>query len=453
MLKLFGKLRKRERLLTIICALLVLGRCWLELLLPGYMKDLTLLIQMPGTTPETGWEIGRKMLVSALGSAALAVPAGWCGAQAAAGFAYSLRESVFCKLTELDKAEMDRFSVSGLLSCTADDVNRLQWMLNRGLQAIVRVFVVFGVVSLRISGKRWLPGDLLELGGYGICVILSLLELGAVLRQLPAVHTSVERILAVLDAEPSVLPGAKSQGGATGSLEFRRVSFAYPGGEHNVVENISIRAKKGQMIAVMGASGSGKSTLTDLAARLYDPKEGQILLDGVDLREYTFEALYNRLGYVPQKAMVFSGSIRSNIFFGESAATNRECDLKAALAGIPGEALPDRMEQSGRTLSMGQRQRLAIARVLARKPEILILDDCFERLEHQAFRKLLEDLRDTTVLLATNQIDLAKMADHVLVLERGRLVGQGTHEELLKRCPAYQDLAADQCSSAEMEAN
>lgn len=429
MLKLLGNLHKRERLLTVVCLLLALGRCWLDLLLPGYMRDLTLLAQTPGSAPAMGWVIGRKMVICGLSSLLLAVPSSWCAAQSAAGFAYALRETLFGKGIELGKAEVNAFSVSGLVTCTTDDVNRLQQILNEGLQVLVRLPVTVILVVARMPGRSWLSADLMELGGYGFYVVLSLLEAAAVLRQLPAVRSAAERILSVLDAEPSVQPGTRSAGRGTGSLEFRSVSFAYPGETHRVLENISFRIEKGQTVAVVGAPGCGKSALADLAARLYDPAEGQIILDGLDLREYTFEALYNRLGYVPQKARVFSGSVRSNLFFGEREASDREPELKAVLEGIPGEGLPDRVEHGGETLSNGQRQRLAIGRVLARKPEVLILDDCLSGLDHQACGKLLEGLQNTAVLLITGQRDLAQMADQILVLEQGRLVSAGQEVE------------------------
>ena len=443
MLILLKKMRKRERLLSVVCVLFVLGRCWLELQLPGYMKDLAVLVQTQDGTPAMAWKVGRKMLECVMGSFLLAIPSGWCAAQAAAGFAYALRETVFGKAMELSKPEVDAFSVHRLLDCTTEDVRKLQQMLNKGLLVLVHAVAIFLLTVLRIVGKNGLAGEWIELGGYAFFVLISLCEAVTALQRYPALQLSAGRILAVLDAQTSVLPGKKTQGREVGTLEFHQVSFAYPGEKHSVVQDISFRVEPGQTVAIVGASDSGKSALAELAARLYDPAEGRICVDGLELREYAFETLYNKLSYVPQRAALFSGSVRSNVFFGESEIINREEDLKAVLMEIPGEILPERVDESGETLSDGQRQRLGIARALARRPEILILNDCFGGMEASACRKLLEGVGQTTVLLVTQQIDLARMADHIVVLEQGKLVGQGTHEQLVKACPGYRALLPD----------
>ena len=443
MLILLKKMRKRERLLSVMCVLFVLGRCWLELQLPGYMKDLAMLIQTPGTPSAMVWKVGRKMLECVMGRFMLAIPSGWCAAQAAAGFAYTLRETVFGKAMELSKPEVDAFSVHRLLDCTTEDVRKLQQMLNEGLQVLVPTVVICLLTVLRIIGRNGLAGEWIELGGYAFFVFLALGEAAATLQWYPAVRLSAGRILDVLDAQTSVLPGEKTQGREVGTLNFHQVSFAYPGEKHSVVQDISFRVEPGQTVAIVGASDSGKSALAELAARLYDPDEGQICVDGLELREYAFETLYNKLSYVPQRAALFSGSVRSNVFFGESEIIHREEDLKAVLMEIPGEILPERVDESGETLSDGQRQRLGIARALARRPEILILNDCFEGLDIPTCKGLLEGLDQTTVLLITQQTGLARMADHIVVLEQGKLVGQGTHEQLVKACPGYRALLPD----------
>lgn len=443
MLILLKEMRKRERLLSVVCVLFVLGRCWLELQLPGYMKELAMLIQTPGNRSAMVWKVGRKMLECVMGSFMLAIPSGWCAAQAAAGFAYALRENVFGKVAELSKTEVDAFSVRGLLDCTTEDVRKLQRMLNEGLLVLVRLVAIFLLTILRIVGKNGLAGEWIELFGYAFFVFLSLGEAAVVLRRFSTVRLSADRIQDVLDTRPSVLPGEKTQGREVGTLEFHQVSFAYPGEKHSVVQDISFRVEHGQTVVIVGAPNSGKSALAELAVRLYDPDEGQIYMNGVDLREYTFETLYNKISYVSKRAALISGSVRSNVFFGESEIIHREEDLKAVLEEIPGEILPERVDESCEALSDGQRQRLGIARALARRPEILILNDCFEGMEISACRGLLEGLDQTTVLLVTQQIDLARMADHIVVLDQGNLVGQGTHEQLVKDCPAYRALIPD----------
>lgn len=440
MLILLKKMRKRERLLSVVCVLFVLGRCWLELQLPGYMNKLAMLVQTPGNPSAMAWKACRKMLECVVGSFLLAIPSGWCAAQAAAGFAYALRETVFGKVMELSKPEVDAFPVRGLLDCATEDVRKLQQMLNEGLPVLVRAAVILLLTLLRIVGKNGPAGEWIELGGYAFFVFVSLGEAAVVLQRLSAVRLSAGRIRNVLDTWPSVLPGKKTQGREVGTLEFHQVSFAYPGEKHSVVHDVSFRVEHGQTAAIVGTPDSGKTALAELAARLYDPAEGQICMDGLDLREYTFETFYNKISYVPKRAALFSGSVRSNVFFGESEIIHREDDLKAVLAEIPGDILPERVDASGETLSDGQRQRLGIARALARRPEILILNDCFEGMEISACRELLEGLDQTTVLLVTQQIDLARIADHIVVLDQGKLVGQGGHEQLVKDCPAYRAL-------------
>lgn len=383
------------------------------------------------------WMTGRTLLICVLGGLALAISAGWCAIQASAGFAYSLREAVFRKATELDKAQVHDFSVSGLTDCTTESVNDLQAFTEQGLLVLIRAVGIVFFVTIRLP-RAWI-----ELGGYVFFAILALAEVAWVFRLLPKVRLATEKILAVLNTEPLVQPGTKTGDGETGTLEFHHVSFCYPGTNRCAVENVSFRVGKGQKVAIVGASGCGKSTLSDLAVRLYDPDEGQILLNGIDLRAYSVEALYDKLSYAPQIPAVFSGSVRANVFFGESAAPNREKDLKAVWKGIPGERLPDKVEGAEECLSDGQKQRLGIARVLARKPQLVILDDCFSALDIQACRKLLDGLQGITVLLTTGQPDLAKMADRILVLEQGRLVAQGTHAQLLETCPAYGKLMRD----------
>lgn len=585
MLKLFAKLRKRERLLAAVCLLLVLGQCWFDLTLPDYMKELTLLIQTPGSTPGEVWQVGVKMLGCALGSALLAVACGWSSAQVAAGFGYSLREAVFGKVADLGKAEMDRFSVPSLIIRTTNDVNQIQMLISLGLQVLVRAPIMAVWAVIKITGKSWelsavtglvvvflltvmltvlaillprfkrvqkltddlnriarenlagihvvhafnaegyqqekfrkandaltgtqlfnqrtfagvmplmqmamnglsltiywlgavliqaipaadmtgrmnLLGDVVTFSTYATHVIMSLMMIGMIFMFLPAAQVSAGRIREVLDTDLSVKPGTVSESGEQGTVEFRNVSFRYPGGGHDVLENISFRAEKGQTVAIIGATGCGKSTLTGLAARFYDPTQGQVFIDGVDVREYTFDALYDKLGYVTQKALLFSGSVRANVSFGESAAANSESDLWASVelaqasdfvSGLPG-GLHGQIAQSGRNLSGGQKQRLSIARALARKPEILIFDDSFSALDYQTDAALRGGLKarlgDTTVLMVAQRIGTIKDADCILVLEHGKLVGQGTHRELLQSCDVYREIACSQLSPEELE--
>ena len=220
--------------------------------------------------------------------------------------------------------------------------------------------------------------------------------------------------------------------------------------------------EKGQTLAIIGATGSGKSTLISLIPRFYDATGGEVLVDGVNVKDYTFDALYDKLGYVTQKAVLFSGSIRENVFFGESAAQQDENDLNAAIELSQAKEFVDklpegaahRIAQMGRNVSGGQKQRLSIARALARKPEILIFDDSFSALDYRTDAKLREglsrQLRDTTKIIVAQRISTIRHADQIIVLDRGEAVGMGTHDELMQNCAVYREIAMSQLSAAEL---
>ena len=245
-------------------------------------------------------------------------------------------------------------------------------------------------------------------------------------------------------------------------LEFRNVSFRYPDASQDALQDISFRAEKGQTLAFIGATGSGKTTLVNLLTRFYDVTDGQVLLDGVDVRDYTFDALYNRLGYVPQRAVLFSGDISSNILFGRSAHTPDENTVQQALDLAQAQEFVSKLEdgihapiaQEGANVSGGQKQRLAIARALARKPEVLIFDDSFSALDYQTDaalrRALAKELSGVTCLIVAQRIGTIRHADQIVVLDEGRAVGVGRHEELMRTCPVYRQIAMSQLSAEEL---
>ena len=304
--------------------------------------------------------------------------------------------------------------------------------------------------------------NIVVFGTYATYVVMSIMMLVIIIMLLPAAQVSAQRINEVLDARTSIHEGTQTESGETGTVEFRNVSFHYPdGGE--VLENISFKAGRGETVAFIGATGSGKSTLVSLIARFYDATSGEVLVDGVNVKDYTFDALYDRVGYVTQKAVLFSGDIRGNVLFGESRGGRSDEDVRRALELAKAEfvsELPEGLDapvaEGGTNYSGGQKQRLSIARALARHAEILIFDDSFSALDYRTDAALRAGLRDeldgTTKIIVAQRIGTIRGADKIIVLDDGKAVGMGTHDELMKTCPVYQEIARSQLSQAELGA-
>ena len=281
---------------------------------------------------------------------------------------------------------------------------------------------------------------------------------------MPAAQVSAQRINEVLDASASLREGSRTEAGEEGTVEFRGVSFHYPSSGKNVLEDISFRAEKGETVAFIGATGSGKTTLVSLIARFYDATQGEVLVDGVNVKDYSFQALYDRVGYVTQKAVLFSGDVRSNVLFGESRGGKTDADVRQALELAQASEFVDKLPgnldapiaQGGTNVSGGQKQRLSIARALTRKPEILVFDDSFSALDYRTDAKLragLErQLKGTTRIIVAQRIGTIRDADRIIVLDEGKVVGMGTHDELIQNCPTYQEIARSQLSSEELGA-
>ena len=304
--------------------------------------------------------------------------------------------------------------------------------------------------------------NIVVFGTYATYVVMSIMMLVIIIMLLPAAQVSAQRINEVLDAGSSIHEGTQTESGETGTVEFRNVSFHYPdGGE--VLENISFKAGRGETVAFIGATGSGKSTLVSLIARFYDATSGEVLVDGVNVKDYTFDALYDRVGYVTQKAVLFSGDIRGNVLFGESRGGRSDEDVRRALELAKAEfvsELPEGLDapvaEGGTNYSGGQKQRLSIARALARHAEILIFDDSFSALDYRTDAALRAGLRDeldgTTKIIVAQRIGTIRGADKIIVLDDGKAVGMGTRDELMKTCPVYQEIARSQLSQAELGA-
>jgi ABC-type multidrug transport system fused ATPase/permease subunit len=279
---------------------------------------------------------------------------------------------------------------------------------------------------------------------------------------LPQAQVSAERINDVLEREANVKEGGVQQGSEVGTVEFKNVSFRYPHASSEQLSGINVRVEKGETLAVIGATGSGKTTLVSLIPRFFDATSGEVLVDGVNVKDYTFAALYDKLGYVTQKAVLFSGTVRENVFFGESAQPFDDADLGSAIEISQAKEFVDKLEggsdyaiaQMGRNVSGGQKQRLSIARALARKPEILIFDDSFSALDYRTDAKLREGLNKqlagSTKIIVAQRISTIRHADKIVVLDRGEMVGLGTHEELMKNCSVYREIATSQLSASEL---
>ena len=305
--------------------------------------------------------------------------------------------------------------------------------------------------------------EVVVFSSYAIYVVMSFMMLVVIFMMWPRAQVSAARIEEVLATVPQVREGQGAEGTEKGSIEFRHVSFRYADASEDCLQDISFSARPGETVAIVGPTGSSKTSLVSLAARLYDATEGEILLDEQDIRSYTFDQLYEKIGYISQKSILFSGTVEENLTFGESGQEISETTQKEALdiaqAADFVDNMPDKLQaniaQGGTNLSGGQKQRLTIARAIARKPEILIFDDSFSALDYRtdaALRKrLATDLKGTTCLIVAQRIGTVKNADRIIVLDEGRMAGIGTHEELMKNCPVYQEIALSQLSQTELE--
>ncbi len=304
--------------------------------------------------------------------------------------------------------------------------------------------------------------NVLVFSSYATYVVMSFMMLVMIFMLFPQAQVSAERINEVLDTQAHIKEGKKTECPQTGTVEFRDVSFRYPNAAEDELEHISFKVEKGQTMAIIGATGSGKTTLVSLIPRFYDATQGEVLVDGVNVKELSFDALYDKLGYVTQKAVLFSGTVRDNIFFGRSAQPETEDTLSQALSlsqaaefvGKYAEKAAHPIAQLGRNVSGGQKQRLSIARALARKPEILVFDDSFSALDYRtdaALREgLMKELPEATKIIVAQRISTIRHADCILVLDRGTAVGMGTHDELMKTCGVYREIAMSQLSAEEL---
>ena len=322
--------------------------------------------------------------------------------------------------------------------------------------------LVNSIAVTDLAARLTMFSEVLVFSTYATYIVMSFMMLAMIFMLLPQAQVSAERINEVLDRKASIREGSVQTGAETGTVEFRNVSFRYPHASGDALTNIDFKVNRGETLAIIGATGSGKTTLVQLIPRFYDATEGAVLIDGVNVKDYSFDTLYDKLGYVTQKAVLFSGTVRDNVLFGESAAGSDSENLESAIALSQAKEFVDKLpegtdyeiEQLGRNVSGGQKQRLSIARALARKPEILVFDDSFSALDYRTDAKLREglnrELHDVTKIIVAQRISTIRHAEKILVLDRGEIAGMGTHDELMQFCKVYREIATSQLSAAEL---
>lgn len=584
MIKLLKKLTKKDMALAGLAFLLILAQVYLNLTMPDYMSDMTVLVQTEGSAMADILAAGGKMLLCAVGSLLTAACIAVCAAKISANFSANLRGQVFNRVQSFSMEEIGRFSTSSLITRSTNDITQVQMVLVLGLEVFLKAPVTAVWAICKIAGKSWqwtattgiaviillcivgicvmvampkfrklqiltdninrvtrenltglrvvraynaedyqetkfekandelkrtqlfanrtmtilMPGIMLVMNGltlavywvgaylindagmqdkltlfsdmivfsqYAMQVVMAFMMLVMIFVLVPRASVAAKRINEVLDTEPAIEDGAKTEAktGMTGEVEFRHVSFKYPDAEKNVLEDITFTAHKGDTVAFIGSTGCGKSTVINLIPRFYDATEGEVLVDGMNVKEYTQEALRNRIGYVSQKAILFSGTVAGNVAYGENGGkpADREDIIDAvhtAQADEFVEKLPDTYDgfvaQGGSNLSGGQKQRLSIARAICRHPEIMIFDDSFSALDYKTdriLRKALDEkCGDTTRLIVAQRIGTIRDADKIIVLDEGRIAGMGTHDELMKNCEVYRQIAFSQLSKEEL---
>ena len=588
MVRLLKHMKAKEWAMVIVSIAFIVLQVQLDLKLPDYMSDITVLVQTKGSEMSDIFTAGGKMMGCALGSLASAIVVGFFAAKIAANFSKRLREDVYDKVMSYTDKEINSFSTASLITRTTNDITQIQFVIALGLQVMIKAPIMAVMAVAKISSKnfewtaltlaivafvifillfvvifalpkfkkiQWLTDDLnrvtrenltglmvvraynaedyqeekfdkannrltknnlqaylvmsimnpglnlamngLTLGiywigailinnvaltgmaaikervglfsdmvvftSYAMQVLMAFLLLVMIFILLPRATVAAKRINEVLDTEVSMKDGVREQGEESlkGEVEFKNVSFAYPDATDNVIHNINFKAHRGETVALIGATGSGKSTIINLIPRIYDATEGQILVDGVNVKDYSEKALRDKIGFVPQKAYLFSGTIERNVGYGEAKVNMDDIEKAVEIAQAkefvenqPGE-YDGMVAQGGGNFSGGQKQRLSIARAIAKQPEILVFDDSFSALDYKTDRVLRETIKkeiaDTTNIIVAQRIGTIKDADRILVIEDGAIVGNGTHSELMKNCPLYQEIAYSQLSKEELE--
>lgn len=344
----------------------------------------------------------------------------------------------------------------------------MQPMMSLSMNGLSLVIYWLGAILINniaienVADRLTMFSNVIVFSTYATYVVMSFMMLVMIFMMLPQAQVSAERINEVLSTKTSIKEGLLTEGNKVGTVEFKNVNFRYPNSKEDELENINFKIEQGQTLAIIGATGSGKTTLISLISRFYDATSGEVLIDGENVKNYTFDSLYNKIGYVTQKAILFSGTIEDNVFFGESNQDKNEDNLANALEISQAKEFVDKLDdkenykiaQLGRNVSGGQKQRISIARAIARKPEILIFDDSFSALDYKTDAKLREELntkeKGTTKIIVAQRISTIRHADKIIVLDNGKMVGYDTHDNLMKNCSVYQEIAYSQLSKEEL---
>ena len=584
MIKLLNNLSQRDYILMVVSLILILGQVFLDLQLPEYMSEITLLVQTPGDNLNEILSIGSLMLGAALGSLILAVIVAVLVSRVSTRFAANLRGKMFNKVLSLSMEDIGGFSTSSLITRSTNDITQIQMFLIMGMQMLFRAPIMAVWAALRISNSHpawttatiiagillfaiiggsmslaipkfkqrqkftddlnrvtrenltginvvraynaeayqvnkfeetndnlrntnlfanrvmtimqpsmvvilngltlaiyWIGAiliqnaqmanrlllfsDMIVFSTYAMQVIMSLLMLVVVFTMYPAAQVSAGRISEVLNTESTIRDGKETSGknDKVGEITFNIVNFRYPRAEKNMLSDISFEVKQGETVAIIGSTGSGKSTLINLIPRFYDATTGEILLNGVNVKDYALDVLNQKVGFVTQEAILFSGDIRSNISYGDNGQeelTENEMKRAAEIAQASDfiekldECYAAKVSQDGSNFSGGQKQRLSIALAIARQPEILIFDDSFSALDFKTDSQLRQALReeaaDTTKIIVAQRVGTINDVDQIIVLDEGCIVGKGTHDDLMAKSDVYQEIAYSQLSKEEL---
>lgn len=585
MFKLFKNFSKKDIFYIIFCILFIVVQVWLDLKLPDYMSEITVLVQSEDSTLNDILIQGLYMLGCAFGSLISAVIVGYFSSMIAADFSLDLRKQIFRRVEDFGTEEIKKFSTSSLITRTTNDVTQVEMLIAMGLQMLIKapimavwaiskivnksiewslltggcvVVLLFtigllmiivmprfqivqklidkinGVTRENLTGirvirafnaenyqkKRFedvnneltktqlfnqrcfailnpvmnivmqfltlgiyfigahliaaagmvqkitLFSNMVVFSSYGMQVIMSFLMLAMIFMMWPRAQVSARRINEIFDQDISIKDGTflGNDTKEVGTVEFKNVSFKYPDADDYLLKNISFKANKGDVVAFIGSTGSGKSSLINLVPRFYDATDGEVLVDGVNVKDYTQEALHNKIGYVPQKAVMFTGTVAQNVAYGDNGRSKPTLEeIKKAIEVSQGSEFVSKMEggydahiaRGGTNVSGGQKQRLAIARAIARNPEIYIFDDSFSALDYKTDSVLRKELKkytnSATSLIVAQRIGTIINADKIVVLDKGECVGIGTHKELLKNCEVYKEIALSQLSKEELD--
>ncbi len=575
---------KRSWLFVMLNTACILFQVYLELKMPDYMSEITVLTQTPGSNINDILLAGSNMLLCALLSLVMAIVIHVIAAKVAADYSWSIRTSLYDKVESFSLEQMNKFSTPSLITRSTNDITQVQNIIVFGMMAIIKAPVMSVWAIAKISSKQWewtvttavavlivctvllicyvfaLPrfkriqgltdninritrenltglrvikaynaedyqerkfekandeitrnnltahrimsimgpsmmiimngiaiviywigahiinsavgmeklnvfSEMVVFSQYAMQVLISFMVLNMIFIMAPRAIVAAKRINEVIDTKPTIFDGEYTgeNSDVVGEIEFKNVSFKYPDAADYVLHDITFRAHRGETIAIIGSTGCGKSTLVNLIPRFYDATEGEVLVDGVNVKEYKLEALHNKLGYVPQKALLFSGTVNTNVAFGSNGSDDyTQEDIKRAISIAQAQEFVEKMPydyesdiaQGGTNVSGGQRQRLCIARAICRNPEILIFDDSFSALDYKTDKTLRATLKKetsgTTNIIVAQRIGTIKDADLIIVLDEGKVAGMGKHKDLLENCEVYKEIALSQLSQEEL---